>query len=216
MTVDQSDYTNVPLHQYTMNPFLDLIQTRRSIRRYLPDPVPEQVIEQLLTAATWAPSAHNRQPWRFVVVADAANRQRLAAAMNARLRADLAADGVPPEAIEKDAGRSYRRMTGAPLLIVLCLTMADMDSYPDEIRQHHEWLMAAQSTAMAGQNLLLAAHALGLASCWMCAPLFCPDVVQAVLELPEDWQPQALIAVGYAAEERQKTRHPLTTKVLYR
>lgn len=136
--------------------------------------------------------------------------------MNARLRADLAADGLPPEAIEKDAGRSYRRMTGAPLLILLCLTMTDMDNYPDERRQHHEWLMAAQSTAMAGQNLLLAAHALGLASCWMCAPLFCPDVVQAVLELPEDWQPQALITVGYAAEERQKTRHPFTTRVLYR
>lgn len=199
-----------------MNPFLDLIQSRRSIRRYLPDPVPNEVIEQLLAAATWAPSAHNRQPWRFVVVADAENRQRLAAAMNARLRADLAADGLPPEAIEKDAGRSYRRMTGAPLLILLCLTMTDMDNYPDERRQHHEWLMAAQSTAMAGQNLLLAAHALGLASCWMCAPLFCPDVVQAVLELPEDWQPQALITVGYAAEERQKTRHPFTTRVLYR
>jgi nitroreductase len=76
--------------------------------------------------------------------------------------------------------------------------------------------MAVQSTALAGQNLLLAAHALGLASCWMCAPLFCPDVVAETLGLPEDWQPQALIAVGYAAEERQKTRQPLGTRVIYR
>lgn len=203
MTIDQ--YTIIPIYHQLMNPFLDLIQTRRSIRRFLPDPVPDEVIERLLTAATWAPSAHNRQPWRFVVIAEPENRQRLAVAMNARLRADLAADGVPEEAIEKDAGRSYRRMNGAPLLILLCLTMTDMDRYPDQQRQDHEWLMAAQSTAMAGQNLLLAAHALGLASCWMCAPLFCPDVVQAVLQLPEDWQPQALITVGYAAEERQKT-----------
>jgi F420 biosynthesis protein FbiB-like protein len=195
---------------------LTLMQTRRSIRGYRPDPVPADVVEQLLTAATWAPSAHNRQPWRFVVIASAETRQHLAASMNARLRADLAADGVPVDAIEKDANRSYRRMTGAPLLILLCLTMADMDHYPDERRQHNEWLMAVQSTALAGQNLLLAAHALGLASCWMCAPLFCPDVVAETLGLPEDWQPQALIAVGYAAEERQKTRQPLGTRVIYR
>jgi F420 biosynthesis protein FbiB-like protein len=136
--------------------------------------------------------------------------------MNARLRSDLAADGLSREAIEKDATRSYRRMTGAPLLILLCLTMADMDSYPDEGRQQNEWLMAAQSTAMAGQNLLLAAHSLGLTACWMCAPLFCADLVQEILGLPEDWQPQALITVGYAAEKRYKTRDPLDAKILYR
>jgi F420 biosynthesis protein FbiB-like protein len=199
-----------------MNNFLEFLQTRRSVRRYLPDPVPSAVVEQLLTAAIWAPSAHNRQPWRFVIIENEETRQQLAAAMNARLRADLAADGVSPEAIEKDASRSYRRMTGAPLLILLCLTMEDMDSYPDGQRQHNEWLMAAQSTAMAGQNLLLAAHALDLATCWMCAPLFCPDVVRETLALPPDWQPQALITVGVAAEERQKTRQPLATRLLYR
>jgi F420 biosynthesis protein FbiB-like protein len=195
---------------------LTVIQTRRSIRGYRPDPVPADVVEQLLTAATWAPSAHNRQPWRFVVIASAETRQHLAASMNARLRADLAADGVPVDAIEKDANRSYRRMTRSPLLVLLCLTMTDMDHYPDERRQHHEWIMAVQSTALAGQNLLLAAHALGLGACWMCAPLFCPDVVAETLGLPEDWQPQALITVGYAAEERHKTRQPLATHVLYR
>jgi F420 biosynthesis protein FbiB-like protein len=199
-----------------METIVSLMQTRRSIRRYRPDPVPAEVVEQLLTAATWAPSAHNRQPWRFVVIASMENRYRLAAAMNERLRADLAADGMPVDAIKRDANRSYRRMTGAPLLILLCLTMADMDNYPDERRRHHEWMMAVQSTALAGQNLLLAAHALGLGACWMCAPLFCPDVVVETLELPEDWQPQGLIAVGYAAEEREKTRQPLATRVVYR
>ena len=51
--------------------------------------------------------------------------------------------------------------------------------------------MAVQSTAMAVQNMLLLAHAEGLAACWMCAPLFCPDTVRAALDLPADWQPQA-------------------------
>jgi F420 biosynthesis protein FbiB-like protein len=174
------------------------------------------MIEQLLEAAVWAPSAHNRQPWRFVVIDGQAMKLRLATAMGRRLRADLAADGLTPEAIERDAGRSYARLTGAPLLILLCLTLADMDVYPDEGRAANERLMAVQSAAMAGQNLLLAAHALGLGACWLCAPLFCPDIVRDTLELPDDWQPQGLITVGYPAETKEKTRFPLGTRVLYR
>jgi F420 biosynthesis protein FbiB-like protein len=194
---------------------LEFLQSRRSIRRYRPDPVPPALIEQMLTAAAWAPSAHNRQPWRFAIITQAAAKHKLAAAMGAKLRADLSADGLPLALIEKDAGRSYQRITGAPLLILLCLSMIDMDSYPDERRQQSEWLMAVQSTALAGQNLLLAAHALGLGACWMCAPLFSPDVVCQTLDLPADWQPQALITIGYPAETPEKTRHPLHTRVLF-
>ena len=199
-----------------MHNLLDLIRTRRSIRRYTRDAVPADVVEQLLTAATWAPSAHNRQPWRFVVIADGQTKYRLAAAMGGQLRRDLAADGRSPEFIERDAGRSFARLTGAPLLILVNLTMADMDIYPDERRARNEAIMAAQSTAMAGQNLLLAAHALGLGACWVCAPLFCPAVVRETLDLPADWQPQGLITLGYPAEEKQKTRHSLESRVLYR
>ncbi len=76
--------------------------------------------------------------------------------------------------------------------------------------------MAVQSTAMAGHNLLLAAHAAGLGACWLCAPLFCPDVVRDILELPADWQPQGLVTMGYAAQVRERTRQPLETKLLWR
>jgi F420 biosynthesis protein FbiB-like protein len=189
--------------------------TRRSIRRYKSIPIPKDLIKQILTAATWAPSAHNRQPWRFVVMTETAVKERLALAMGQQLRADLTADGVPQELIEKDAGRSYQRITTAPVLILICLSMADMDSYPDAKRARNEWLMAVQSTAMAGQNLLLAAHQSGLGACWMCAPLFCPDVVQQTLNLPPDWEPQGLVTMGFAAETKQKTRHPLSERVLF-
>ena len=77
--------------------------------------------------------------------------------------------------------------------------MEDMDRYADPARQNAEYLMAVQSAAMAGQNLMLAAHAAGLAACWMCAPLFCPEVARDALGLPADWQPQGLITLGYAA-----------------
>lgn len=195
---------------------LHTIMSRRSIRRYRPDSVPRDLVETLLTAATWAPSAHNRQPWRFCVVGQAAVKERLARAMSARLRSDLEADGTPEAMIAVDTGRSYARLTSAPLLIVLCLSMTDMDTYPDARRANNEYLMAAQSTAMAAQNLLLAAHDLGLGACWMCAPLFCPDTVQTALDLPDDWQPQALLTLGYPAETREKARQPLEKSILWR
>lgn len=195
---------------------LTWLTSRRSLRRYLPDPVPPQLIEQLLTAAVWAPSAHNRQPWRFVVMTEWATKHKLATAMGEKLRRDLTADHAPADLITKDTRRSYQRITNAPLLILLCLSMADMDSYPDPLRQQHEWTMAVQSTAMAAQNLLLAAHALDLGACWMCAPLFCPDLVKQMLDLPADWQPQALLTIGYPAETKEKARQPLSSRVLYR
>lgn len=195
---------------------LSSIHMRRSIRRYRPDPVPRHIIEQLIEGAIWAPSAHNRQPWRFAVTTDAATQKALAHAMGARLRADLEADGVSEELIVKDTQRSYERITGAPCLIVVCLTLVDMDTYPDERRQQLEFLMAAQSTAMAGQNLLLGAAALGLGACWMCAPLFAPDVVKSVLKLSDDWQPQGMITLGYPAEMKIKTRHPLEKSIEWR
>lgn len=177
----------------------DLIRTRRSLRRYSTTPVPHEVVERLLTAAIWAPSAHNRQPWRFVVLTEADAKESLARAMSAKLRADRLADGDLLEVVEQDAARSYARLTEAPVIILACLTLAEMDSYADERRAHAEYLMAVQSTAMALQNLLLAAHSETLGACWMCAPLFCPDVVRAALSLPADWEAQGLITLGYPA-----------------
>lgn len=189
---------------------------RRSVRRYLPTPVPRAVIESVLNAAIWAPSAHNRQPWRFAVIQSQNQKESLAHAMGAQLRQDLAADGALLAVIETDVARSYSRMTTAPIIILLALSMVDMDTYPDVRRASHEHTMAVQSLAMAGQNLLLAAHAQGLGACWMCAPLFCPQVVNATLELPDDWEPQGMITLGYAAETRKKTRHLLESRVVWR
>lgn len=194
---------------------LNLIKTRRSIRRYSDQTIPKETILRLLEAATWAPSAHNRQPWRFAVLTEAIDKDRLAKAMGARLRADRTADGDDPDDIERDVARSYARLTGATVLIIVCTSMIDMDTYPDPQRSRNEWVMATQSTAMAAQNLLLLAHAEGLAACWVCAPLFVPELVRDTLELPEDWEPQGLITLGYADQVREKTRMPIETRVRF-
>ncbi|MFN8374596.1 MAG: nitroreductase family protein [Anaerolineae bacterium] len=199
-----------------LTPFLSAVMHRRSIRRYRPEPVPREMIEALLDAAIWAPSAHNRQPWRFAVIQDAQQKRHLAEAMALRLRQDLQADGVAAETAARDVERSVERMTNAPVLIVVSVSLVDMDVYPDAVRMQHEYVMAVQSTAMAGQNLLLAAHDVGLGACWLCAPLFCPEIVRECLDLPADWQPQGLITLGYPAQQREKTRHALEKSVLWR
>ncbi len=194
---------------------LDLIKSRRSIRRYTNVSIPRSSILRLLEAATWAPSAHNRQPWRFAVITEPAAKDRLARAMGERLQADRTADGDDPADIARDVARSYARLTGAPVLIVVCLSLVDMDTYPDPQRAHNERIMAVQSTAMAAQNLLLQAHADGLAACWLCAPLFVPTLVQKTLKLPDDWEPQGVITLGEAAETKEKTRLPVASRVKF-
>jgi F420 biosynthesis protein FbiB-like protein len=93
--------------------------------------------------------------------------------------------------------------------------MEDMDRYPDERRNRAEFLMAVQSTAVAVENLMVAASGEGLGTCWMCAPLFCPDVVRAVLELPAAWEPQALVTLGRpAGVAKQKLRKPFDEVVI--
>lgn len=189
--------------------FYRLVADRRSIRRYEASTIPAETLDRVLAAARWAPSAHNRQPWRFAILTPFHWKDRLARAMGDRLRRDRLADGDPPAAIDQDVARSYARITGAPVAIVVALDMADMDRYPDD-RRRAEYTMAVQSAAMAVQNLLLAAHAEGFGACWMCAPLFCPDVVSEALALPKGWEPQAIVTLGLpAGSGKPATRRPI-------
>lgn len=177
------------LHQF--------LRSRRSIRRFKPDPVPDSVIENILTTATFAPSAHNRQPWRFCVVTDVSVKQKLADAMAIEFKHDLEQDQLPPNEIQKRTKRSRERITAAPVLVILCLDMSEMDVYPDKKRKQAEFRMAMQSVANAGMQLMLAAHAEGLGSVWVCSPLFVQETIQSVLNLPKTWEPQAMFFVGY-------------------
>lgn len=195
--------------------FFTLAQTRRTVRAFLPDPPPRAAIEQILTAASWAPSPHGRQPWRFVVVETAERKVTLAEAMGKAWRYHLSLDGHDPTMIEQRLQRSRERVLNAPVIIIPCLYLNDLDVYPDPVRQAAETTMAIQSLGCAVQNMLLAAFALGLAAGWMCAPLFAPAAVRAALELADDLHPQALIPIGYLAQEpKRRPRRSLSELVV--
>lgn len=190
--------------------FEALANSRRSVRSFSAEPLELELVDRLLSVASRAPSAHNRQPWRFVVLSTAEAKDRLARAMGEKLRADRLADGDDLPAVRRDVERSYARITGAPVAVLLCLTMEVMDSYPDPRRQAAERVMGVQGVAMAGQNLLLAAHAHGLGGCWMCAPLFAPKVVRQALDLPVEWHPQGLVLLGWPdGSPKDRGRRPI-------
>jgi F420 biosynthesis protein FbiB-like protein len=133
-------------------------------------------------------------------VTDLSVKTDLANAMAIDFERDLTRDGISPEKIQAQLKRSKDRITSAPVVILLCLDMSEMDSYPDEKRQYAERMMAIQSVAAAGLQLLLAAHAEGLAGVWVCSPLFAQETIRKTLNLSAAWEPQAMFFVGYAEE----------------
>jgi F420 biosynthesis protein FbiB-like protein len=186
----------------------DALRQRRSIRKYTSQPVPEKLVFECLEAAGWAPSAHNAQPWRFIIVSDLAVKQSLAEAMAKAWASDLEKNGESVEA--KLFNDRVERFSNAPVLILACLTMEGLRMFPDKARQTTERDLALESLGAGLENLLLAADAAGLGACWFCAPAFCKDTVQKILKIPVTIEPSALIVLGYPAESpKMPSRKPL-------
>lgn len=179
----------------------DWLRSRRSVRRFSAQAPSSEAITRILETATWAPNAHNRQPWRFVQLETSESRAALAGAMGVEFAKALGAEGLSAEEIEAQLKRSRDRVVEAPAAVLLCLDLDVLDKYEDKDRTRGEYLMGVQSVALAGGQLLLAAHAEGLAGVWMCAPLFTPAEIRNALALPESWEAQGLILLGLAAKE---------------
>jgi F420 biosynthesis protein FbiB-like protein len=201
---------------------LEFIRSRHSVRTFRPDPIPKELLTRVLEAATWAPSAHHRQPWRFAVVTDTRMKESLAEKMGARFQQDLMKENAMRETclseaqIKERVDRSRQRISQAPVVVVLCLDRTCVEGFPDAHIQQAETLMAQQGATLAGGSLLLAAHVAGLAGVWMCAPLFTEAEVREVLALPDDWQPLGMIFLGFAAgETRIRPRRSLEEVCLF-
>ena len=192
-----------------------VIRGRRSVRQYKDQPVPRAIIERVLAAGSWAPSPHGRQPWRFAVLTSAAQKLKLADAMGAEWRRNLALDGQDQSIIEIRLEKSYQRVLRAPVIIIPGLYLEELDRYPDEQRAAAEEIMAIQSLGAAAQNILLSAYSLGLDGGWMCAPLFCPEVVVGALGLDPALIPHAMLTIGYAAADpKRRERLPLNDLIV--
>jgi coenzyme F420-0:L-glutamate ligase/coenzyme F420-1:gamma-L-glutamate ligase len=173
------------------------LSARRSIRAFRPEPLEPALLDALVAAACLAPAPHHSRPWRWVVIDTPEGKAALAAGMGERWRRDLSGDGVDPTRIDELVGASHQRIAAAPAVILGCLTDDGLDHYPDETRQRAEWGMALLALGAAVENLMLAATDRRLASCWVAAPIFCPDEARASLRLEAGWLPHAMVLVGH-------------------
>ena len=178
---------------------IDAMRTRRSLRQLAARVVPREIVDEVLALACVAPAPHHTRPWRYAVVSPE-RRAALADAMGAAWRTDLERDGHPEPLIEKLLRKSTRQITAAPALILACLTHDGLRDWPDDRRARNEFAMAQQSIGAGMQNIMLGAHALGLASYWISAPLFAPEACARALELPDGYVAQAFIVIGYPAD----------------
>jgi nitroreductase len=183
---------------------LDAIHTRRSIRAYLPTPVPQEVIAQVLEAGRWAPSGTNRQNWR-VTVATGEPLRRLVERMDARVREtrpalsnpDSARPEVKPRVQALRAGlQEIADALDKPLWEFLIAGSYRFFDAPVMLAVSHRGGSAANIDPFV-TTLLLAAHDLGLGTCWLGYPLGAADLIQEELGIPEDERVRAIVALGY-------------------
>jgi nitroreductase len=174
-----------------MPDFFEVVHTQRAARSFLPDDVDDLTVERILTAATHAPSAENSQPFVFVVVRDPAVRAAIGA-LTARLwegaRA-LEEQRLSPAFLRDVEQGATGGIAGAPVLIVVC----------GDTRLTYAQAMDA-SVFPAVQNLLLAAHALGLGSTLTTLPVLGGEELSGLLGLPPEVVPVAVVPLGHLPE----------------
>jgi len=181
---------------------LDLMRARRSIRRFAPDTVSREQIVRLIEAARWAPSNHNRQAWRFLVLEDTQQIAALAETISRSLAEKLKLLPAVASAYLDGFVHGATFFAQAPVLIVALHKRPASVSAALLKGVDNPALVSGEplSVAMAVQNLVLAAHALGLGTCVLTGPLVAQEVVADALNLPAGHDITCLVALGHPAE----------------
>jgi F420 biosynthesis protein FbiB-like protein len=184
-----------------MNDVLENLYTRRSVRSYKPTDVPDDVIRELIKAGTYAPSAHNFQPWRFVVIK---NREMIARLSERAKKVGLDLLG---ESSDPNAQMFINILKTRPNIFydasVLILIFSERIS-SDQGAFAATWnIMLIDSCAAAAQNMMLAARSLGIGSCWIGfgMPLDSDQEIRQELNVPEEYSLMAPLIFGYPAKD---------------
>ena len=190
------------------------ITTRKTIRKFKDIKIEKEDIFSLIEAATQAPSAHNFQPWEFILIDSNEIKEKLSSKMASTWIKNLTKDGKSPLEIQERVTLSKNRITNAPFIIIPCFDTSKVEKYGDE-RDNAEFIMGVQSVALASENILLKATENGLGALWLCAPLFCPDDVRDVLKIPTHIFPQEILIIGIPDEDPIKPKRRKLNDVIH-
>jgi len=191
----------------------EAILTRRSIRRFKPDEVPDEDLKRIIATAAYAPNAENMQPYRFILVKDRAIIKSIYRAVSGKIKE---IKSYPETAAVKDRFKSHIRFytffARAP--VVIAAVVKPFSTVINEIYRQRNLALenteALQSISAAIQNILLAAHEKGYGTCWMTGPLIAREEIERVLGVREPEKITALIPLGVTASPAEKLpRKPL-------
>ncbi len=187
-----------------MNPYdtlMERIRSRRTVRKFRSDPIPREELDSLIEAAAWAPSASNRQDWFFTIVESQELRREMEAAVLKRWEEILEEHRDAPFAEEvRRYSANFTGFVDAPL--VIAVSCAAVRGFERSLAGDDAFLTvgSATSAALAAQNLMLAADALGLATRCMTGSLPASRELKKILGLSRKREIVCLIALGHPAE----------------
>jgi nitroreductase len=172
---------------------LDAITHRRAIRDFTREPVHRPTVEALVRAAVHAPSAMNLQPWAFVVIDGRDTLARLSADAKAHLLKAMAPGSPLARYRERLGDPSFDIFYNAPALVIVCATSGE--------------LWATEDCALAAQNLMLAAHAQGLGTCWIgfARPWLNEPQAKSRIGIPPHYAPVPPLVLGHPAAAAEPT-----------
>jgi nitroreductase len=196
----------------------EAIKKRRSIRKFKPDPIPEEKIRLLLESARLAPSGTNTQPWRFIIVKDNDTKMKL-----------------------QEAAHNQRHVKNTPVIIVCCADLKAFKEFPERVDELIEsgalpertrevfipylkkgmdtvtkdalMVAAAANVAIAVEHIVLQAVEIGLGTCWV--RWYEDDKVKEILDIPEHVEVMALLPVGVPDEEPSQRPRLSLDKIVF-
>ena len=196
----------------------EAIRKRRSIRKFKPDPIPEEKIRLLLESARLAPSGTNTQPWRFIVVKDDDTKREL-----------------------QEAAHNQRHIKSAPVIIVCCADLKAFKEFPERVDELIEsgalpertrevfipylskgmdtvtkdalMIAAAANVAIAVEHIVLQAVEIGLGTCWV--RWYEDNKIKEILDIPKHVEVMALLPVGVPDEEPSQRPRQELNKIVY-